>query len=360
MDLGRGWRGGQQQVVTLVKGLVQAGHEVTLLARRGSPLERKARTAQISVKGVRPGWATWRAALALRRSLGEGFDLVHIHDGRSHTAAWLVGRPHQVPRIVSRRVCYALPQGFLTRLKYRNGAERYVAVSDWVRRQLLAGGIPAEKIEVIHDGVELPMETTDGLRASARRALGVPEDSFVVSCIGHLYRDKGQHHLVEAAREIAKRRRLVMLLAGSGPLAHYLERQVRRLGLGRVVRLLGQVPDLSFVYQASDVFAFPARNEGLGTAMLLAMAYGVPVVAPDHEANPEVIRDGVDGLLVADRSPREPDAGELARGIERLAEDVALRTRLGKEARRTIEARFTSAIMLRRTAAFYAAVAYAE
>ncbi len=287
--------------------------------------------------------------MALRRSLQAGFDLVHAHDGRSHTAAWLAGRPQKVPRVVSRRVCYAVPGNIFSRLKYRHGAEQYITVSGWVRRQLMASGIPAQEIQVIYDGVELPAETTGASQARARRVLGVPEDAFVVSCVGHLFRDKGQHRLVEAMSEISKHRRIILLLAGSGPLARHLQRQVSRWGLEQVVRLLGQLSDPSPVYQASDVFVFPAENEGLGTAMLVAMAHGVPVIAPNHEANPEIIRDGVDGLLVANRSP-----AELARGIERLAEDAALRTRLGKEARRTVGARFTSAIMVRRTAALYA------
>ena len=351
MDLGRGWRGGQQQAFALIKGLAEAGHQVSLLARKGSPLEEKAQNARIPVLGVEPGLAAWRAAAALRRSLQAGFDLVHAHDARSHTAAWLAGRPQEVPRVVSRRVCYTLPENLFSRLKYRHGAEQYVAVSGWVRRQLLASGVAAQKIQVIYDGVEVPPETTDAGRASARRALGVPEETFVVSCVGHLFRDKGQHRLVEAISEIAKRRRIVLLLAGSGPLARHLQRQVSRWGLERVVRLLGQLPDPSPVYQASDVFAFPAKNEGLGAAMLAAMAHGLPVVAPNLEANPEVIRDGVDGLLVADRSP-----AELARGIERLAEDASWRAQLSKESRRTVEARFTSAIMVRETAALYAAL----
>ncbi len=352
IDLGRGWRGGQQQALALVKGLADAGHQVLLLARKNNPLEEKARNVQIPVLGVQPGLGAWRAALALRRSLWSGFDLIHAHDGRSHTAAWLAGRSTKIPRVVSRRVAYLLPRNFISRQKYRHGAEQYVAVSHWVRRQLLASGIPEQKVHVIYDGVELPPETDDVLRAQARRLLSLPQDAFVVSCVGHLFRDKGQHRLVEAISELCGRRRTFLLLAGSGPLAHHLERLVSRWRLEPVVRLLGQLADLSPVYQASDLFVFPAMNEGLGTAMLVAMAHGLPVVAPNLEANPEVIQDGMNGLLVANRSP-----GELACGIERLAEDAALRTRLGKEARRTVEARFASAIMVRETAALYAELA---
>ena len=351
IDLGRGWRGGQQQALALVKGLADAGHEVLLLARKANPLEEKARNLQIPVLGVEPGLGAWRAALALRRSLRSGFDLVHAHEAHSHTAAWLAGKPAEVPRVVSRRVPYLLPRNFLSRQKYRHGAEKYVAVSHWVRRQLLAGGIPEQKIHVIYDGVEVPPATDDRRREEARRLLGLPQDAFVVSCVGHLYRDKGPHRPVGAIAEVSGRRRTFLLLAGSGPLAHQLERLVSRWRLEQVVRLLGQLADPSPVYRASDLFVFPAMNEGLGTAMLAAMAHGLPVVAPNLEANPEVIQDGVNGLLVANRSP-----GELGRGIERLAEDAALRTRLGREARRTVEARFTSAIMMRETIALYEAL----
>lgn len=129
-------RGGQWQVLRLIAGLSAAGVESTLLARPASPLYDAAR---------REGWRV--EPLGLTRAVRElpAHDIVHAHDARSHTmAALLRGRP----LVVARRV--AFPVG--SRWKYGR-ARRYIAVSEFVRGVLISGGVPAEKISVVYDGV---------------------------------------------------------------------------------------------------------------------------------------------------------------------------------------------------------------
>jgi len=142
LDAGREMRGGQWQVLRLIAGLAAAGIESTLLARRDAPLYRAAR---------REGWRVEplglaRAALELR-----GHDLVHAHDARTHTmAALLQGRP----LVVARRVAFPVR----SRWKYGR-ARRYIAVSQFVKGVLMEGGVAAEKISVVHDGVPLLAES---------------------------------------------------------------------------------------------------------------------------------------------------------------------------------------------------------
>jgi len=136
LDAGREMRGGQWQVLRLIAGLAAAGIESTLLARAEGVLFAAAR---------KEGWRV--EPLALTRAVRElrGHDLIHAHDARTHTMATLL---RSRPLVVARRV--AFPVG--SRWKYGK-ARRYIAVSEFVKRVLIEGGVAPEKISVVYDGV---------------------------------------------------------------------------------------------------------------------------------------------------------------------------------------------------------------
>src|ERR1022692_2250696 len=133
LDLGKEMRGGQHQVLLLMRALERRGHHQLLLARPGSPLVRNF------------------GATPLGARLPSGFDVIHAHDSAAHTRA-LTSR---LPLVVSRRVAFPVKRGILSRLKYRR-ASHYIAVSNFVADELQRGGVAAQKIIVIFDGVELP------------------------------------------------------------------------------------------------------------------------------------------------------------------------------------------------------------
>ena len=144
LDAGREMRGGQWQVLRLIEGLAAAGVESTLLAREGAPLYTAAR---------KQGWRV--EPLGITRAMGclRGHHLIHAHDARSHSlGAFLRGRP----LVVSRRVSF--PVG--SRWKYGR-ARRYLAVSEFVKKVLMQGGVPEEKISVVYDGVPV-LEVSHG------------------------------------------------------------------------------------------------------------------------------------------------------------------------------------------------------
>ncbi len=154
MDAGREMRGGQWQVLRLIEGLAAEGVESTLLARKGSPLFAAAAGGGFRVEA----WGAARAILLAHRH-----DLIHAHDARSHTlGAFLKARP----LVVSRRVAFAVG----SKWKYAR-ADRYIAVSEFVKSVLIAGGVAAEKIAVAYDGVPLLAASNgDGLLALANAA----------------------------------------------------------------------------------------------------------------------------------------------------------------------------------------------
>jgi hypothetical protein len=283
LDAGKEMRGGQWQALRLIEGLAAAGVESTLLARPDAPLFEAARQR---------GWRVEPLGLVRAMLLARRHDLVHAHDARSHTLGILV-KPGRL--VVARRVAFPVGSPW----KYRR-ARRYLAVSEFVKSVLVAGGVPEEKIAVVSDGVPL-LEPARG--------------SLVVAPANADDPRKGAPLAVEAAS-----------LAGVElKLSADLERDLRR----------------------AAVLVYITHSEGLGSGALLAMSAGVPVVASNVGGLPEIIRHGENGLLVENA----PEA--IAAAIRQLLDNPVFARRIGDAARRTVIENFTVEHMVRRTMEVY-------
>jgi glycosyltransferase involved in cell wall biosynthesis len=283
LDAGKEMRGGQWQALRLMEGLAAAGVESTLLARRDAPIFEAARQRGLRVEPL---------SLARVMLLARRHDLVHAHDARAHTLG-AIARSARL--VVSRRVAFRVRSPW----KYRR-CRAYLAVSEFVKSVLVAGGVPEEKIAVVYDGVPL-------LKPARGSILLAPANADDPS--------KGAPLAMEAAR-----------LAGVElKLSTDLERDLRD----------------------AAVLVYITHSEGLGSGALLAMSAGVPVVASDVGGLPEIIRHGENGLLVENT----PQA--IAAAVRQLLDNPALARRLGDAARRTVMERFTVDHMVRRTMEVY-------
>ena len=234
-------RGGQWQVLYLLRGLRDRGQELKLLGRRGGELLSRA-----SAEGFDASELSLPEFLEQR---GWG-DVIHAHDASSHTLASLPGR--RTPLVVSRRVAFAIRTGLASRWKYRQ-ASHYIAISQFVAERLREAGIKSRAISVVYDGV--PQD----------RARETPTQGLVVAP-ATADPMKGS----DLAREAAQ-------LAGAGIVFS---------------------TDLSKDLERAAMFLYITRSEGLGSAALLAMAHGVPVIASRLEGLMEVVEDEKTGLLV--------------------------------------------------------------
>jgi glycosyltransferase involved in cell wall biosynthesis len=288
IDAGREMRGGQWQALYLMRGLAERGHAVRLLAPRGSPLLDTAVASQLEAKPL------GRAALFTAVS---GVDLIHAHDARAHTLAMLAGRP----AIVSRRVAFPVRQSIASRWKYRRAAH-FIAVSQFVKQTLLDAGVDEERISVVYDGVPIPP------------ALDIRERSRVVAIDSD---DPGKcRKIIEQAAALA----------------------------GVDVLFSKNLPrDLA----GAALFVYITELEGLGSAALLAMANGVPVIASRVGGLPEIVEDGVTGLLTSN----QPDA--IALQIRRLLADPSLAQQLAVRARCRVEKEFSIERMVQETVRVY-------
>jgi L-malate glycosyltransferase len=329
---GREWRGGQRQVWLLARELQRRG-EVAQAVVTGAGSELAAR---LSAEQVPVMTATWRAGLdpralaAVITAARRGASLLHAHDAHAVTLAGLASLATKVPFVATRRVDFPLRRGGLW-----GRACRIIAISEAVATVLTNGGIPADRLTVVHSGIDL-----DAARAAppygVRARLGLADDTPVAVAVGALVPHKDHGTLLHAARRLTDRvPNLHWALAGDGELRGVLEWLRDQLGLADRVHFLGQVPAPEGLIAEASVFVMSSREEGLGTSVLDAMACGIPVASTTAGGLAEMLGGGA-GLLVP---PGNSTA--LADAIARILTDPVLRSALVARAAEAV-AHFTA------------------
>jgi len=351
IDGERTWRGGEQQVLYLTAGLARRGHKVTVACQPGSPLAERAAAAGLAVAEVRMrGEADFVAVWALRRLIRRGgFDIVHMHTSHAHTlgstAARLAARGRT---IVSRRVDFGVANNLVSAVKYHHGVDRFIAISDAIRRVLLDGGVEPGRIAVVHSGIDL--SRFEGVEPGHfREEFGVAPDAPIVGNVAAMADHKGQRYLLAAMpRVLEAEPRARLFVLGEGELRPALEQQVADLGIGHAVTFAGFRADVAQWLAFFDVFVMSSHLEGLCTSVLDALAMRKPVVASRAGGLPEIVLHEETGLLVP---PKEPEP--LADAVVRLLRDRELGRRLGEAGRRRVEDHFSADAMVEGTLRVY-------
>jgi glycosyltransferase involved in cell wall biosynthesis len=265
----------------------------------------------------------WPQLAALIRS--RAIDVIHSHDYKTNLLAWLAMARLQIRAMATshgwtghsgreRYVYYPLDKRLLRRLPL------VVAVSSDIRRELVAHGVPAERVPVLLNGIDPSAFRRDhGRVASARERAGIQPGTFVVGAVGRLEPQKRFDLLIDAfARVRARLPRLRLMIAGEGSARGDLERCIRDAKLEGVCRLAGHVADVIEFHHAVDLFVQSSDYEGTPNAVLEAMSLETPVIATDVGGTSEVCRPDIDGLIVP-----PGDSACLAAALESALEDPA-------------------------------------
>lgn len=326
VDAESGFSGGEVQVFLLMEGLRARGHVNVLAAPPESRALLAARSAGFAIAPVRMS-ADWDfpAVRRLRKVIAEHTpDVVHLHTGRATWLGGLAARGTGVPAITTRRMDREVKRNWRTRLVYGSLVRRVAAISTPVRECLERGGVPAEKIVLVHSAIDPTALVLRRSRAETRRELETDENELVLLTLATLVARKGIDVLLDALAELVSRGvRPIAWIAGDGEERAELERRALELGLSRCVHFLGHRRDSADLLAACDVFVLPARREGLGVSALEALAASRAVVASRVGGLAEVVIDGECGLTVP-----PGDASALARALERVLGDAELRARL--------------------------------
>ena len=354
IDTERGWRGGEQQALYLMKGLRARGHDVQLVCRPGEPFAERAAEAGIPVRPMRPKGeldpvAVFRVAAWLRK---ERFDVVHAHTSHAHalavSAAALCSKNARPACIVSRRVAFSIRRGVLSRIKYRHVVDRYIAISDCIRRVLIEDGIAQDKIRLVYSSVD-PSRYEGVFAAGLRRELGLPAEAPLLVNVAALTANKGQSVLLKAfSRAVQESPNLRCVIVGDGPLRQALEAEARVLKIADLVLFAGFRNDPLRCIAMGDVFVMTSHMEGLCTSILDALGLGRPVVVTRAGGMPEIVEHGHNGLLAENRDP-----ASIAEQITRMLGDKDLRRRCVANGLRTVRERFSVDTLVEGTLAVY-------
>ncbi|MGE3507400.1 MAG: glycosyltransferase [Vicinamibacterales bacterium] len=228
-------------------------------------------------------------------------------------------------------------------------ADAVIVVSDRLRQELVAAGVPEANITLIRNAIMLQDYATAPDGAALRAELGIPAEAPVISIVGRLSAEKGHVDFLSMAATLLERfPETRFLIIGDGPMRDQIAARIAELDLQSRVILTGHQNQLAPYYAVTTVLGISSYTEGIPNVMLEAFACGKPAVATAVGGVPEVLEEGRTGFLV---EPGKPE--QMVERLSRLLADASLRDRMGKAARRSIEERYSFDVRTRALTAVY-------
>ena len=305
LNLAPTFRGGERQVELLIRELASRGREQVLVVRKGSSLaDRCADVDRLDIRCVAANPIA--AGLAVR-----GSGIAHAHDARTVYSCLLARLLFGIPYVITRRVVAPQARSWLRSLAYKHAAQ-VAAVS-------LAAAVELRKRHPEQEALIVP-DAHAGFVANdseVQRIRAAHEGKKLIGHMGALeHSHKGQLTIIEVARMSADRHPdWHFLLCGEGRDEALFREQIGDL---TNIELVGWVDNVGDYLEALDVFVYPSLHEALGSILLDAMQFGLPIVASNVDGIPDVIEDGVNGHLV------EPEnAEQLLEGIRAILADTS-------------------------------------
>lgn len=305
-------------------------------------------------------WRGFKQALRLRRLLAiERPSIVHTFFETSNTWGGLITKLSFGPKLVSSR----RDMGVLRRTKHRLAyklinalSDGVLAVSEEVRKLCIEQDkVAAQKVSVVYNGVDLDLVDRCDRAATAKLNFGLDRASHIVTTVANIRRIKGLDVFIKTAAILhSDFPSAAFVIAGWPNEPQYfteLKQLVADLGLENNVFFVGEVADIFPLLKASDAFCLLSRSEGFSNALLEAMACRLPCVATRVGGNAEAITDAHNGYIVPVEDPQTA-----ADRLRLLLESPELAMRIGRAARTTIEAHFTTEHMIRQLTQCYLAL----
>ena len=277
------------------------------------------------------------AAFAIKRiAEKEGVDIIHAHTRVSQVAAALASRMTGIPMVTT---CHGY---FKKRLRsvIDTWGDKVIAISAAVYEHLKEDlGVKDERIELVYSGIDIykfSKEFSDAEIANTKKYLGL-SGKVVIGIIGRISPVKGQKFFVQAMAEVLKKRPDVAgLVVGNGPDGPSIKSLAMALGIDDRISFVDSMLDTRQALSVIDIFIFPSVKEGLGIALLEALAAAKPCIASRTGGIENIIKDRSSGILVG-----VGDSGAIAAAALELLSDEDLRIRMGQNGRRLVQSRFT-------------------
>ncbi|MGE5373150.1 MAG: glycosyltransferase [Solirubrobacterales bacterium] len=337
--------GAGRYLINLIKSRSADEFEVTVACPRGGRLWAELEPLGVPLEPIPHGEksfsiANFRSLLAIIRSRTP--DVVHTH---ASLAGRLAARFAGVPVVLLTRHTIGAPvPGWkkpLIRLQSVWLSDLEIACSHAVADALLAQGTPADRIRTIYNGIDLAEAGAPVDSPSLRDQCGFSAQTPVVGTVARLTWEKGLPYFLTAAAKIhAENQEVRFVIVGAGPLETALKEAAVRLGIDQVVLFVGYQANVPAWIDLIDVAVVSSITEALSLALIEMMAQAKPIAASAVGGIPEVVTDGIDGLLVP-----PADSDRLAAAVLRLLNDRLLAKRLGRTAAETVAQRFSATVM---------------
>lgn len=296
----RQFGGAEHFFMRLVGGLKQKDHEVSVVARPGSPLcSALDDDIQQTHVAMRNGWDIF-SLLAIRRI---------VMEKRPEIVQTYMGRATRLTHVPSRSdsVHIARLGGYYKIKGYYEHAHAWVGNTKGLCDYLIGHGMPASHVYHIGNFVEVSQSKPVEELKRRRQALNIPDEAVLLFSLGRFNHQKGFEDLLNAFSllpDCIDSRLPYLLIAGDGPLDHSLRSQAESLGITRRVIWLGWQNDPDVFYNLADIFVCSSRHETLGNVILEAWAHNLPVISTRAPGPMELIKEGENGILAECRDPK--------------------------------------------------------
>jgi len=355
----RRYGGGERWMLDTAAGLRDRGHDARLVARPGSVLAARASVRRIplismELRGDVDPVAMTQLAAHIRRfqpnAVCPNLDNdIRLAAAAIRTSRALRPRPARARLIPRRGSGMPLRAKRRYRLLYVFDVDRMIVNSEATKRSMLrdAPWFPEQKARVVYNGIDTApyaalIPQRDALRRKLRATIGAPADAPVVVLVGELDERKQQRAVIEAVPQVLERFPAArVVFVGEGPDRPVIEKAIRERGLESSVTLLGFRSEIPEILVGADALVLPSRVEGFGYVLVEAMAAGIPTIASNISSIPEVVEDGVTGIL-------HPvgDSGAIASAIQFVIANPEAARAMGDAGARVVALKFSYARML--------------
>lgn len=333
LDTETEWRGGQQQAIYLIEGLLQRDIPCLLICRQDSKLKVYAEKHNIPFQTLplRAEYDLFSICKLRRIIKTRGIKLVHCHN--SHALGLLIFTKFliDVPVVASRRVDFPLSSNIFSKYKYNSSKlDRLICISDNIRNVVDKSIKEKSKLVTIRSAVDVAKAEVEGDAESVFQEF--PKGEFIIGTVAALTGHKDYPTLVEAARIVLKSHPEVKFVAvGDGKLKSEIELLLEQKSIADNFLLLGYKTNVYDYLKRFDIFVLASKLEGLGTTVLDALSCGKAIVATNAGGIPEMIKDRENGLLVPKQNPEE-----LAKAMLELIANPSLREKLAESAQESV------------------------
>ncbi|MFC2103578.1 glycosyltransferase family 4 protein [Bacteroidota bacterium] len=335
------YAGGEIWMITLAKELLKKGYKVTLVCPPDAEMIEHTKESEIEVHPIKmSGDFNPKTIFQLKTIFKQSnINIVFANVGKDIRLAGLAAKfitgvsviaLHQVDRAIKNNLRYRFTYNFLADI---------IIVNSLATKNTMMKSAPwliDKKIQVVYHGIDAAKYNKENATC-LRNSLGLVDEDFIIGFVGRLNVQKGIKYMLDAFKLVTdKYKNAHLLIAGTGDLENTIRDFASKFNLENKIHLLGFRTDIHNLMRAFDVFLLPSLWEGFGIVLIEAMAAGKACVATSTSSIPEIVEDGISGILV----PPE-NAESIADALKKLISDPIKREEFGKEGQKIVQQKFT-------------------